>query len=179
LTSTTLTLLCEYEALDHCQSSTSVDALFGYSPAAEDGRNLAALVLQEVLDLCAALESEPEESPQRHGTSSATSPWMTISSSPWLFLLTLAPVANRWANSLAAFFRSMSVRSVRREELHSAGRPPRRTEELEAMDRGDVLALCPFDPLDVDLGLLELLGRRRFLLVRLRFLWRRLKTAEA
>lgn len=38
--------------------------------------------------------------------SSPTSPWITISSSPWGVLLTLLPVANFPANCLAAFLRS-------------------------------------------------------------------------
>ena len=46
-------------------------------------------------------------SAERHTTSSPTSPWMTISSSPAAVLLTLAPVANLLAIILAAFLRSM------------------------------------------------------------------------
>lgn len=42
-------------------------------------------------------------------TSSDTSPCTTISSCPWAFLVTDAPVANFWARNLAAFFKSMST----------------------------------------------------------------------
>lgn len=43
----------------------------------------------------------------RRTISSDTSPWIVMSSSPCGFLVTLAPVANFWAKSLAAFLRSM------------------------------------------------------------------------
>ena len=62
-------------------------------------------LVPEHLDLSSISEGHPNTQ-SRPTTSSPTSPWTTISSSPVGVLLTLAPVANLLAIIFAAFLRS-------------------------------------------------------------------------
>lgn len=80
-----------------------------------------------------------------------------ISSWFWLFLETLAPVANLLANFFAAAFSLMSRQSssLWGSIAHSSFRvfPLLDAKHFESKNAGDVFPLCPLDALDQDFTL--------------------------